>query len=53
MWFQWVLIVVVAGSIVSRLVRLGGWEPQPSKPYAIGICLLFDAFLIVGIVLWL
>ena len=52
-WFQWVLIGVVSVSIVGSLVRLGGWEPKPSRPLVVGIGLLIDVFLIMGIVLWL
>ena len=53
-WFSWLLVVVLGISIILRLCRLGGWKPKvnPNLAY-IGIGMLADCFLVVGIFLWL
>ena len=51
--FQIVLIVVFSVGILSKLARLGGWNPDPPTELGIGVALVLDVFMIAGIIAWL
>lgn len=52
-WFAWVLILVFSLNVLWYLAQLGGFEPDQLDPLGLGIAVLINTLLIMGIVIWL